>query len=546
MYLTNFYSYSIISEVFYGDEMTYSQAWLESPSSIRGILVEATVRDVVAAQEITMYLSNIGYMTQDSVTSYQPIISGGVQWTESLPIDGSPTLSFGDIQLLNLNGELDSWLDPTKYIWANRAIQVYIGDPFFKCANLAEVRTKFLKIFDGIISDVDTQSRERLNIKIQDKLGRLNVPLNNTKVGTYGSGSWTTSQTNQDDLLPLVFGEVFNITPKLVMPNVQEYQVNIGNTEDIIEIRDNGVPIYTSGGSLTGATLDLANGRFTLTNALQGTLTCSVQGVKNSINLGTSSDGTGALVSGTYYNNIANLIALIVTQYGPNKLTATDLDITNLRLFQNANTQPVGTYITDSTSVLQVCQDLANSVGAQLFMTRDGKLQLLRIGVPTADPSVTITDADILHHSLAISSRTAVEASKTLGYCKNWAVQTNLLTAIYPEDKTNFSTDIYTKTSRDSTVQTNYKLPADLKNQKDTLLLKGTHADAEALRLNNYYKVPRTVYSFIGTPKLLSLKLGQPVVLQHSRFGLSSGVSGQVVSLSPDWLNSSIRVEVII
>lgn len=528
---------------------TYSQAWLEDSTTVKCILVEVTVKDVVANSEIVMYLSNIGYITTDSSVVYKPLITRGVSFTETLPIDGSPTLSFGDIEIINTNGDLDSWLDPTKYIWVNRAIQVYLGDPFFASANLADVHVKFDKIFDGVVADIDSKDRETLNLKVRDKLERLNTPVTTTKLGTYGV--WGSSQTNQDTVLPLVFGEVFNITPVLIDPSTTEYIVSNSPIENIIELRDNGVPIYmnaltsygTTNGITTTANVTTATGKFKIVapTVVTGVLTASVQGVNNSINL-----STGALVTGTYSNNIANLIALITTQYGVNKLTAAELDLTNLNAFATANTQSVGLFVTDSTTVLSACQELANSIGAQIFMNRKGLLQILRIGVPTSDAVVNITDADILHHSLRISNRTQVVASNTIGYCRNWTLEPNLVTNIYQEDKVSMATELYTKTTLDATVQTNYKLPADTLNQKDTLLIVGSEAQAEAARLNALYKTPRNIYSFNATTKCLSLKLGQSVTLTHNRFGLSGGVTGQVVSLSPDWLNGSINVEVLV
>lgn len=526
----------------------YSQAWLEDSTTIKCVLVEVTVKDVVSSIETTLYLSDAGFITTDGSVSYTPIIKNGISFTESLPPDGSPTLSFGDIEINNFNGSYDSWLDPTKYIWVNRAIQIYLGDPFFVCANLTAVHTTFEKIFDGVVSDIDSRDRTVLNIKIRDKLEKLNTPVVSTKLGTYGN--WGAGQTNQDTVLPLIVGEVFNISPLLIDPSKQEYMVSNSAIENIIEIRDNGVPIYTnallangSTNSLPGnTTVNTATGKFTVGGvAIAGSLTASVQGVNNSINL-----TTGALITGTYTNNIANIIALLVTQYGVNKLTATDLDLVNLNAFATANVQPVGMVISDTTTVLSACQELANSIGAQIYINRKGLLQILRIGSVTTDTTVNITDADILHNSLQIVNRVPVVASNTIGYCKNWTTQANLVTNIYPEDKISMSTEIYTKTTLDTTVQSNYKLPADSIYQKNTLLLTATDAQAEADRLNLYYKVPKTVYSFKATTKCLSLKLGQQVNITHGRFGLSAGVNGQVVSLSPDWLNGEITVEVIV
>lgn len=520
--------------------MAYSQAWLESPSAIRGIFIEVAVTDVVASGLTNIYLSTIGYTTTSADVSYLPIVVGGIKITETLAVDGQASLSFGDIELNNITGEYDNWLDPSKYIWANRLIKIYLGDPSWVCATINDIHGSFELIFDGVVDDIDSRSINRLNIKIRDKLEKLNTTITETKLGTYGT--WASGQTNQDNIVPLAFGEVFNVSPMLIDPSTLEYQFNDGISEQLIEIRDNGIPIYNS--SIPGgATVNLSTGKFTLTKKPSGVITASVQGVKKSINL-----STGSLVTGTYSNNIANLIALIVTQYGKysTRFSASDLDLANLSAFA-ANTQSVGIYITDTQNTLVVCQMLAGSIGAQLFITRKGKLQLLRIGVPTSTPSVDITMADIVYNSLSVSNRTSVVAATKLAYNKNYTLQDNLLTSIPVAHKELFSSknEWSTKTVIDTSIQGTYRLEVD-PVAKETLLLVGSEAQTEATRLNDYYKVPRTIYKFTGTSKLLSLELGQAVNLIFPRFGLDNGVSGQVVSLSPSWGTSTIEVEVII
>lgn len=531
--------------------MAYSQAWLEDPDSIKGILAEVTVKDILGAYTTagsiaTLYISNMGYITTDGSVNYMPIIKGGLTFTESMSIDNATSLSFGDLELFNLNGELDDLLDSTKFIWVNKSVKVYLGDPFWRSANLTEVHDNFLCVFDGIIADIDSRSRDTINLKFRDKLQKLNTAITEEVIGT--NAGWP-GQTNQAELKPLVFGEVFNISPVLINPNNllgPEYQINTGITEAVIEIRDNGRPVYNiDTPPVTGAIVNLNTGKFTLNYALYGTCTVSVQGVKNSVNL-----TTGALVSGVFNNNIANLIALIVTQYGKtdSKLSAAELDLDNLRDFATNNTAPVGIYVKDRQNVLVICQQLADSLGAQLFMTRQGKLQLLRIGQPYDDGNLavtTISDRDILHHSLQVSNKTEVIAGMKIDYCKNWTVQEGLLTAIPEDHKTYFAKEYLSSSVSDTLVSTNYILEKETV-PKATLLLNKINADTEAQRLLTYFKTPRLTYSFTGTSRLLGLKLGQPVTLTHNRFGLSGGKTGQVISLSPNWLKSTIEVEVLI
>jgi len=536
-----------------------TQTWLEDTNSIRCLLVELKVLDYVGTYggtvgngyAGTVYLGTTGYNLGDSTISYLPYLTNSFQTGESMSLDGSLSLTYGDLEVQNPNGDFDSWLDNTKYIWANQAVKVYFGDPRWISNTKSDVLLNFELVFDGIIQEIDSKSRETVNLKIADKLQRLNSPLSEDKIGT--TGTWAGGQPNSDTLKPLVFGEVFNMTPELVDPRALQYQFNATTTELVIEIRDNGVPVYTDSSVYnsqgvtvasprpTAATVDLNTGKFTLSKPLEGSVTCSVQGVKNSINL-----VNGSLVTGTYKNNIANLIALIATQYGNAlmRLSAADLDLVNLQAFETANQQPVGYLVTDRTNVLEVCQSLASSVGAQIYMARTGKLQILRLAVP-ATATTEITDNDILHHSLSISTKTDVVAGCKVAYSKNWTTQTDLLTDILPPHKEIFATDWYTETALDATVKSTYKLYAD-PEQKETYLLQQSDARTEAERLRDYFKTPRMVYKFTGTSKLLLLNLGDAVRLTHNRFGLTSGKLGQIVGLNQNWVAGTVDVEVLI
>ena len=343
----------------------------------------------------------------------------------------------------------------------------------------------------------------------------------------------------------MVLGEVHNVEPLLMDPATLQYMFHdgsIGPAEQLIEIRDNGVPIYTVGVLPGGATVNNTAGTFTLTSPLVGVCTVSVQGLKKSIDF----TGGGSVLS-TYNNNIAHLISLITTQLGKSytKLAFSELDLTNLSAFASANDESVGIAITDRESLLGICEQLASSLGAQIYFTRQGLLQILRLGVFTSDDSVDITDSDILQGSLYIAGRTSIVAATKLGYAKSYTVQDNLLSAIPSKNKNMFASEWYDITVIDTDVKALYKLNED-PVQKDTALIVTADATAEATRLNNYYKTLHTTYKFKARSKLLSLKLGQEVTLTHNRFGLSSGKTGQVTFLGPDWSKGIIDVGVTI
>jgi len=478
--------------------------WLSTPSAMRCILVEATAN--VGGTETIRYMSNRGYVTSPSATpantSYRSVIAGGVKLTESLSIDSEPTISVGDVTITNANGELDGWLDD---VWESRDISIYFGDMKWD-------RSDFRLIVKGMISGIGSQSRNEITLFIRDSLQRLNTPITDAKLGG--------SSVNKDKLLPLVFGEVHNITPLLIDATLHDYKVHNGAIESVIEFKDEGVPITV--------TPTLGTGVVRLTASPKGNITASIQGSKPS----------------TYSNQITDIIKNIVKNWGQadKRLVDADIDSANFTAFAAANTAPVGIYLDNKANVLEVCQQLANSVGAQITMSRTGLLQLLRIDFPPSGTPKLITASDMVERSLKVSSREPVQSTVQIGYCKNYTVQDNLDTIIPDEHKELYAREWLTVKSTDSAVNTKYKLQTE-PTQKDTLLLTAADATAEATRLLGVVKTQRTVYEFVGFAKSLELTLGQAVTLKHSRFGLSAGKLGVIVGLEPQWGNE-VRVNV--
>lgn len=484
-------------------------AWLKDPAAVRVVLIEVGVK--TAGLETTRYLSTKPYVTSptDSPANqfYEPVVTTGLQFTEELSLDGQGGLSAGDIEIANYNGERDSWLDD---IWDNHPVKAWIGDPRWK-------RSDFQMIFNGVVAGVGSKSRDVLNLTLLDKLQRLNTPITDAKVGG--------TSTNKDDVLSLTFGEVHNITPTLTNAVTLEYEVHDSAIESVIEVRDNGKPVSVS--------VNAATGRFTLTRASAGAITCSVQGDK---------------FGGTYRNTISALIQRIVKGYGQidSRFVDADLDLTNLAAFETAFPQPVGVFAEGRTNVLALCQDLANSVGAQLIMSRLGLLRLLQVKLPGTGTPIVIMPYQMVERSLRIKSRPLVKAAVKLGFDKNWTVQEGLLTSIPEEHKKLFATEWLTATATSTQVQADYRLNA-APVQTDTMLCKRTDAQTEAQRRLDLWSVPRTVFEFEGTSDLLAtLELGNAVTLTNRRFGLQNGKTGIVVSLAPNWLNGHVTVGVLV
>lgn len=483
--------------------------WLKEPSHVSTILIE--ILDVPTTGQ-SLYLSSKPFISSTGDTPsnevYTPCIIGGLSFTENLSLANTISISYGDIEIDNMGGARDSWLT---YVWVNKTINIFIGDPKW-------TKSDFRLIFQGIITDISSRNKNSLNLIITDKLQKLNNPITEEILPTIN--------TTNEVLLPLTFGEVFNITPTVTdnIINTLEYQVHNGPIEDIIEVRDNGVPI--------SFTKHLTTGKFTLNQNPYGQITCSVQGHKNTI----------------YYNDIANLIYEIVTKYGPvnSRLTDYDIDLSNFGTFSASNTQAVGTFIKSGDNILTVCNNLATSIGAQLTVSSTGFLRLIRLTIPGSGTSYTITSNDIEENSLNISDKPDVIAATKLGYCKNWTSQQGSIAAGIPSQNINlFETEWLYTSVVNNTIQTDYKLTSEPKEEL-TLLIKKSDAEVEALRRNNLWDEPRFIYTVKAYAHMLPIELGDSITLIDDRFGLSSGKTGIAVSIARNWLAGRITIGILI
>jgi len=475
------------------------QAWLRTDGR-RAVLAEIDMRE----GEIIL-LSNVAYTTLPTDTApnrvYLPYIQGGVAFTSRLTIDGSPSVSIGDIELTNEDGHLDSWLND---VWTNRRIRVYFGDVTWPLSD-------FQLVLSGVIDSLGSRSANRLNLVIKDNLQRLNTPVSETLVE--GTG------TNKEDIAPIVFGECHNTTPVLFDEAYHEYLVSINPLEEILEIRDNGVPVSHTA---VGAT------KFRLNASPAGAITTSSQG--------------GA----PYANKIGELVSILATQWGSadERLLPSEVDTADFAAFDAAHPQPVGVFIDGRANVLATCQDLAASVGGQVVTASDGRLRIRKIDVSATPTGMQITPTDYVARSLSLSQRPVVKAGIRLGYCKNWTVQAGLTSGIPGEHKDLFAKEWLEVQENDAAVAADHRLFTE-PPMVDTLLLLEADARAEAQRRLALWSKQRNVFRLTGYPQLLTLELGDPVTLFGNRWGLQAGVPGTVLSLQKDWISGRVDIEVL-
>jgi hypothetical protein len=490
--------------------------WLASPDAMRVILIEAVCNR--AGSDVVNYLATLPYASLPGDTPpntpYLDAIRGGLEYSARIRLDGGSEISFGDIQIENRDGSLDFWRND---VWAGKPVIAVLGDARWG-------RNDFRIIFSGEGESLESvDGRETFNLRIRNKLARLDMPISEAKIG--GSGP------NKEALMPVSFGEQHNVTPVLFDPNTLTYAWHAGFGEGLIEVRDGGVPLKNDGSEYT-VNLNSTPARASLAVQPYNDITFSVQG-----------DNTGG-----YVNTCAQLISRIVKNWGtePQKrFTDADIDLNNFAAFDVANPQPLGAYFTDSPSVFDVCDGFAQSVGARLTQTIDGRLRLVKIQLPPSGTPKTVTEADMLAGSLEIEETLPVVAACKIAFCKNWTVQEGLTGLIPEEHKRLFGEEWLTTLQSDATVSAKYGLPTEVEPE-NTFLLRRIDAQAEALRRLILRRTQRTVFSFIGFADLIFTELGSPMILQHWRFGNANGRLGQVVSVAVDWINARIRIGVLI
>jgi hypothetical protein len=503
-------------------------AWFKSPSHIKCTLVDI---DGVLVNGIStnLRLSTVAYTDSVAGAHYNACIAGGLNFTESLSMDGSISVNFGSLDLINTYGINDQFLN---YVWNRRSIKIYLGSPGW-------VKSDFTLIFDGLVSELTANNESILTLVLYDKLQRLNDSL--TEKTLYDSTDTYTEKVkggiNNETLMPLLFGECFNITPLFVdngatasTPTVKTgyvYMVNNGPVQGIIEVRDNGVPVKF--------TANTTKGLFTLTKNPFGTITCSVQG-----------NNTAG-----YTNTIPGIITKIVKNYGnsENRFTDSEIDFTSF-----TNTAQVGVYCKDATNTMQVCNELAKSVSANLIcpsisVASDGetitssKLKLVELKVPSGTPKYTLSDDYMVLGSLSIGEIFPVKPSIKLGYCKNYTAQKQLAAGVNPDNR--FDTEYLTVYTIDAAAVAIYKETGKIAVE-NTLLLKEAAANTESDKRLSLWGVRRLLITATYLPEFIFVQLGDVVTLKSSRFNLSAGKLGIVYSVTRNWITGMVDIGVLV
>lgn len=301
---------------------------------------------------------------------------------------------------------------------------------------------------------------------------------------------------------PLCFGHCLNVTPAQVSPSLLIYQVHDGPIYAIDAVYNRGVALATN-----QYTVDLLHGTFTLLQAPGegGVITADVRG--------------DILGNYGYLASISAIAYRVATTYGP--LVEADTDYPSFTALHYANTATAGLYVTEPSTILQVLDELVNSIGAFYGFNRNGLLAVGLFTAPSGSAPVAAAfgPAEILEIE-ALPTELPTWRQR-VGYEKNWTVQSSdsLAGAVTEERKAFLAEEHRLAVATDETIRQAFLLASD-PEPVPTLLKDKPAAEAEAARLLDLYGERREMYRVTVKTQPYSLELGDQVAVDYTRFGL--------------------------
>jgi hypothetical protein len=450
---------------------------------------------------------------------------------------GKSEMAGGTITLNNADGGLDYLYD---YGYAGRPVAVYVGDG----DAFADYRLYFNGVIDALEFSYSRSGSGSITLTVRsqkrlfDKAIQTHYYLGTNSGSTGNEGESGSSIVNQ--LKPLCFGEVKNITPVLVNAAGLRYQVHDGAIQAVDAVYANGVALTASGSPTPPAGYyyaDLTTGIMTLgSNPAGQTITCDVKGAKF---------GSPA----TYQNQVAAIVyGLLKDYYG---LLDTDIDTAALSALDSAAPYAVGVYLSgvskpepDQASTLtyaSVFDTLMQSIGAWWGFNNANRFTAGQFAPPDAASAVAEFDPyDIIDIELiknADENAGVPLATLTLLAQRNFTVQASGLAGSVTVSRQAWLKDEY------RTFLATHAANATIYNADIARMTRVTHivdsadAEAEAARLMAIYQTSRKLFRVVLDQSAIPaiLDLGKVITVRFPRFGLNSGKQFVVTSIKNNY-----------
>ena len=540
--------------------------WLNTPGHIKCILADIT--EVGNSNVSNFFLSNVAYFGDNQ--NYNAAITGGLSFSESLSVDGQASLSFGSLEIVNTNGVHDDYL---LYVWNKRPIKVYLGDPSWP-------KSDFVLIFDGLVQEITAPSENTLSFTVFDKLQRLNDPISERTLADTNY-----SEKALKNILPLLFGEAFNIQPLLVdkggVSSVTGTITDSATTTTLTNLSsttgmvDGQVLTKISGTGNFGAspTIQTINSasQITITSATAntaGSIIFNVSGITGTGQIYLVSDtamqgvievrdngipiqvvespntGTFSLLTrpvGTitcsaqgsiqgrfgYTNTVAGIIEQLVTRYG-NPVNRFDVS-SEISFGDFLNTSPVGFYTNDRTNILDACNQLAKSVNANLIcpsivVTDDGVVSKSKLRLVEIKAPAGTPKYTLSDDNMILNSLSIQQMFPVRPSIKLGYCKNYTIQATVAggvNPQSRFDEAYLPATAEDPAKKTLYRDSGTVA-EEETLLLTTAGATAEAEKRLALWEKQRYIVTADYLPHLIFVQLGDIVRIKSARFGLTT------------------------
>lgn len=443
---------------------------------------------------------------------------------------GASTTGYGLIELVNV-GALDGIVD---YGFDGRAIRILLGEQ-------SAARSTFTTVFKGTMEQAEF-TWERLSLRIRDRLSEFDRPIqsslylgnNNLPAGLEGTA---------DDLKgkpkPLVYGQVFNVSPPLVNSSRLIYQIHDGALASVDRVMDQGAAL--TAGALYSSQADMES------NApAAGMYRAWLAG--GYIRLGTTPVGqvTADATQGASASNrtVAQIIKSIAIDRGG--IASGDVVSADVTALDTASASAiVGIFILESTSIKTALDAIANSVGAWYSFDRLGRLRMAQLTTPTGAALGEFNQQDIVSLERTPTNDTdrGIPAYQVrISYARNYTVMNSSIAgSVSVGFRAWLAEEHRTLTATDTGVLTQHLLSPVL--EFESLLVAAADAQSEANRRLTLYKTRRerlNVRLQVAPGVTDTVDLGNIVTIKIDRFGYSAGKKFRVIGIQPDYRTGSI------
>ena len=486
------------------------------PYAKKKYLVILKPYDVSGASELTLYYSGEGFVTSptDSPanTIFEPRLVEPISFSRSMfssgKLGGFSVPGFGELVLTNADAGLDDW---SGYAWDGRSVEVRVGEAG------ADFQYYFT-IFNGEAKSIEFDDLF-IRVILRDRQTDFDVDFPSALYAGTGGNEGSSDLANQPK--PLCFGEVFNIEPVLVDATNYVYQVHNGQIESVVAVYDGGVALTVT----TDYTVDLTNGRIDLVAEPTGTITADVKGAKP---------------SGSYKETAGDIIRHIVVDFG-GLTDPGDLDTASFTDINTANSSAVGVYVSYTTTILEVLDQIANSVGAYYGFNRSGKFEVNRIELATGTAAAEFDSTNIIEITRMASAVPNYQVR--VDYKKNYRTmtETEFGASITSAQRDYLVREANVEIATDTNVQTPY--PNSNPLIVPGLFAASSPASTEAARLLTVYKTQRDIYMIKVKTQPYTLKLNDVVKITFNRYNLTSGKLFRVITIVEDAAVNEVELE---